>query len=105
MIKPSKEASPCLLLFSISKTEPGEGAQSRFWPWYLQRQRQTSGLQLSSVGRRQGPEKEERSDWRTRGATAEETDGEGGIAFLRLLSTTALPRHYAVLSWFELQGC
>lgn len=28
MIKPSKEASSCLLLFSINKTEPGEKGPS-----------------------------------------------------------------------------
>lgn len=50
--------------------------------WSLQSQRQTSGLQFGSVGKRQGPEKEERSDWRTHGEAAEEMEGEGGTAVL-----------------------
>jgi len=76
----SEEASSCLLVFSINKTEPGgEGPQCWFWPWC---QFGASVLHLSSGGRRLGPEKEERSDWRTHGETAEETDDEGGTAAL-----------------------
>lgn len=84
MIKLSKEASSCLLLFLINKTEPGQKGPSAGFGmvsvWSLKKQRQASGLQLSSGGRRRGPEKEERSDWRTHGETAEEMDGEGGTA-------------------------
>lgn len=66
--------------------------------WSLQKQRKTRSFQLSSAGRRQGPQKEERNCWRTR--EAEEMNGEGRPAFLSQgsLSTKALPWHYTVLS-------
>lgn len=80
-MKPSKEPSFCLLLFSINKAKPGEkGPSAGFGPGVSLEQMQNSDLHLSSLGRRQEPEK--RSDCRTCGKTAEEVEREGVTAVL-----------------------